>query len=138
MEERPSRRAQTFVIKNVMIIGVSVRNALATGRYVVEPTFIQRLKKYRDRPRRRRVHRVDQLIGRPDLAGSDQVLHLSHDHRYDCERLGDTRDFSDHADLDDLSFDLTEAGPESTPSSVGRNQEPCRPHKRVDDVPPAE
>jgi hypothetical protein len=53
---------------------------------------------------------IDQRVGRPHLAGGDDVLNLGHDHRDDLPGHGDAGHLADHAHLQHLRLDLPETG----------------------------
>ena len=132
---RKSHRAgaDVRVRERVVVVGVGVGDAAAARRHAGQLALVERLEEHRDRPRLGHLLDVDQLVGRPDLAGGNHVLHLRHHHRQDGERPGDAGGLGDHADFHHLRLDLTEAGDQPFARRVG-DEDAAGADDRVDDV----
>ena len=75
MQKQPSADAYIPVRQRVVIVGVGVRNAAASGRDPVQTAFEKWLQEDGQRTRTGGLQRIDQLLGRSHLAGRDEVLH---------------------------------------------------------------
>ena len=117
-----------------MVARIGVCDAMATGRYPIESTFVQRLEKHSESPRLDRLERVDQLIGGSHLTSCDDILNLNDHHWNDGHRLCDAGNFGDHADFHYLRFNLTEACHQPSAAGFGGNQYSRRPHQWVDNI----
>src|SRR4051794_30431408 len=118
----------------LVIAGVSVDDAAAPRRDAFEAAFVKRFDIGENRARTSDILRLDQLLSTSELSGSDVVLHAGDHHRNDDPRLRYAGCLRDHADLQDLSLDLAEAGLQRAPPRPVRNQHACRAHQLIDDV----
>src|SRR5216683_4950047 len=71
----------------VMVVGIGVCNAAATGSDAVEASFVEGFEKGYERARSRYLLRIDQLLAASELAGGDIVLNIGDHHRDDREGL---------------------------------------------------
>src|SRR3954451_9577589 len=93
-----------------MVAGVGIDDAGAARRNPVEAALVEGLKEYENRTRLLQVLRVDQLLGGPELAGGDEILHAGDDQRNDHPGLRDASGLPDHPWIYCLGLDLPEAG----------------------------
>src|ERR1700737_5502125 len=134
VQPKTLRRAELAGRNQFMVAGIGVDNATAAGGYSLQTALVEGLEERKDRSRFCQVLQINELISAAELTGRDIVLNTRHDHRDDRPWLGDACGLSHHARLHDLSFDLSEAGLQSTlPCSLGY-QDSGRPHQGIDDV----
>ena len=134
VKNQATKESGVFVGDDVVIARISVSDAAAAGRHVIDSAFKHRLKRHQERAWTGDLLHIDQLLAAAELAGGDEILHAGHHHGDDAERLGDAGDLPHHSDLHDLRFDLVEAGLQSTLARTVGNQNTGRTHQRVDDV----
>ena len=99
-----------------------------------QAALVERLEVDQNRSRPHHLQRVDQLLATAELAGGDEVLHADHHHRDHRPGLRHAGGFGHHANLHDLRLDLPEAGDQGAPPGTLGNEDPGRPHERIDDV----
>src|SRR3954453_18990533 len=92
-----------------VVAGIGVGDAAAARGNAFQPSLIKGLEKYEERPRPRYLLRVNQLLSTAKLTGSNEVLHIGHDHGDVRPRLGYTKYLGRHSDLHHLRLDLAEA-----------------------------
>jgi hypothetical protein len=74
VQEQPPPGADVRIDKSIVVVGVGVRDAQAPRWDIREPALVERLEKDSQRARPGRLLRIDQNVGRLDLAGGEGVL----------------------------------------------------------------
>ena len=80
------------------------------------------------------LHRVDELVGRPNLPGRDDALDFGHHDRNDRERDPHAGHLADHPLLHHLGLDLAEPRLDGDAARFGRHQYAGGPQHRIDHV----
>src|SRR3954468_12266381 len=126
MESDAPEKAGVLCDNDIMVAGIDIGDTAAAGRYVIQPSVVERFEVSQQSAGPGHLLRIDQLLAAAKLAGSDEVLHIRDHHRDNRKRLGYARNLCRHPDLHDLCFDLTEACLQaSAPGAIGY-QDPGR------------
>src|SRR5712671_4444433 len=65
----------------VVVAGIGVDDAAASGRNAIKAAFVDRFEERENGARSQHLLRFDQLLATPELAGCDVILHARHHHR---------------------------------------------------------
>ncbi len=87
VQANPLQRAGIFFRDNLMIAGIGIDDAAASGGHSLHAALIDWLQEYQNRAWSHDILRLKKLLSAAELAGCDIVLDTRDNHRDDCPWL---------------------------------------------------
>lgn len=92
MKNQATEKTGVLIGDDFVITRISISDAAAAGRHVIDSAFKHRLKRHKERAWAGDLLHIDQLLAAAELASRNEILHGGYHHGDDAERRGHAGD----------------------------------------------